>query len=296
MEYPNDLVEMELLWRDVQENFEPALGFVSRRNVRLLRVGGRYNPRPKDFLGIQQMFHGVFYNRFTRLDTGEVESWNLYPGLADRLAFQVRRRPPRPFQSGHSTYERLFAPFEISPGVVLPPGEYRFTRWTTNVATAGKRRLQASVKWSFGTYWSGHAEEVQTALTYKIPPRFIISLTTDQTFARLPQGNFVARIVSSQVNYAASPFLTFSNLIQYDNLSRNLGWQSRVRWIVRPGNDVFFVFNQGWIQDRTEATGSDSVRKTAKYLQSFSTPSGCEPRTGLAWFAMSVGRPRRRQW
>jgi hypothetical protein len=102
------------------------------------------------------------------------------------------------------------------------------------VATAGKRRLQASVKWLTGTYWSGYAEELQTTFSYKIPPRFVVSLSTDQTFARLPQGNFVARIVSSQVNYAASPFLTFSSLIQYDNLSRNLGWQSRVRWIGFP--------------------------------------------------------------
>jgi hypothetical protein len=272
VEYPNDLVEMELVWRDVQKNFEPALGFVSRRNVRLLRVGGRYAPRPKDFLGIQQMFQGAFYNRFTRLDSGETESWNLF--LVSPIDFH--------FKSGDNlhalfspdiTYERLFERFEISPSVFLPAGEYRYTRWTTNVATAGKRRLQMSVKWLTGTYWSGHAEELQTTLSFKIPPRFVVSLTTDQTFARLPQGNFVARIVSSQVNYAASPFLTFSNLIQYDNLSRNLGWQSRARWIVRPGNDLFLVFNQGWIQDRTEGNrfrfGAQDSKISAKFQYTF---------------------------
>jgi hypothetical protein len=40
--------------------------------------------------------------------------------------------------------------------------------------------------------------------------------------------------------------------VQYDNLSRNLGWQSRVRWILQPGRDVFFVLNQGWIQERPD--------------------------------------------
>jgi hypothetical protein len=88
-----------------------------------------------------------------------------------------------------------------------------------------------------------------TALTYKIPPRFTISFNTNQTFARLPQGDFSARILSSQVNYTVSPFLSFSNLIQYDNLSRNLGWQGRARWTLQPGSDVFFAFSQGWIQD-----------------------------------------------
>ena len=178
-----------LLWRDVQKNFEPALGFVSRRNVRLLRVGGRYNPRPKDFLGIQQMFHGVFYNRFTRLDNGEVESWNLF--LVSPIDWHFKSGDTlHALFSPDITYERLFAPFEISRAVFLPPGEYRFTRWTTNVATAGKRRLQASVKWLTGTYWSGHADELQTTLSYKIPPRFIISLHHRPDVCPIAAGQF----------------------------------------------------------------------------------------------------------
>ena len=33
----------------------------------------------------------------------------------------------------------------------------------------------------------------------------------------------------------------------------NLGWQSRVRWTPRSGNDLFFAFNQGWIQEDTDS-------------------------------------------
>lgn len=247
LEYPNDLVELELFSREMQENFRPALGFVSRRNVRLFRAGGRFNPRPR-FLNLQQMFHGVYYTRFTRLDNSQVESWTL----------DIIAPVDWHFRSGddvHSIFwpsvrhERLLEPFEIFSGIVLPPGEYRFTRWKNHVVTAAKRRWQLRAQWLLGAYWSGHADEVLTTVTYKIPPRFVISFDTNLTFARLPEGNFAARILSGQLDYAASPFLTFANLIQYDNLSRNLGWQSRVRWILRPGNDVFFVFAQGWIQD-----------------------------------------------
>ena len=250
--YPNDKFNPQIILREIQEDFRPALGFVQRRNVRLLRVGGGYNPRPKSLLGIQQLFHDVYYTRFTRLDNGEVESWDVYATLVDWH-----------FNSGDSlhalfdvnpTYERLFAPFEISPGVFLAEGEYRFTRWRHNVSTAQKRKVQASANWSFGPYWSGRADIVVTGLTFKIPPRFIATFSTNQTFARLPEGDFTARILSAQVGYTFSPFLSFSNLIQYDNLSRNLGWQSRARWTLEPGNDLFFVFSQGWIQE-DEADG-----------------------------------------
>ena len=118
-QYPNDKFDAQIIFREMQENFRPALGFVQRRNVRLLRLGASYNPRPRDFLGIQQMFHDVFFTRFTRLDNGQVESWDLYITpldwhfrSGDSLHSLVRREP---------TYERLFAPFQIFPGVVFLP-------------------------------------------------------------------------------------------------------------------------------------------------------------------------------
>jgi hypothetical protein len=246
--YPNDRFNAQVALRETQQNFRPALGFVQRDNVRMFRVAGSFNPRPRRFLNIQQMFHDVFYTRFTRLDNDEVESWDVWVTMIDWH-----------FRSGDNihglldvnpTYERLFEPFEISPGVVLPEGEYRFTRFKSSpVATAAKRRLSGSLNLYWGNYWSGKAEQVTTALTYKLPPKFTVTFNTNQTFARLPQGKFTARIFTSNVSYAASPSLSFSNLVQYDNRSRNLGWQSRVRWTLQPGNDLFIAFNQGWIHE-----------------------------------------------
>jgi hypothetical protein len=196
------------------------------------------------------MFHDVYYTRFTRLDYNQVESWDLYITPVDWH-----------LKSGDSlhalldfnpTYERVFEPFEISPRVILAPGEYRFTRFGSIFSTAAKRRLSGSVRLNWGNYWSGRAEQFTTSLTYKLPPRFTISVSANQTFARLPEGHFIARIFTSNVAYAASPRLSFSNLIQYDNRSRNLGWQSRIRWTLQPGSDLFFAFIQGWIQEEIE--------------------------------------------
>jgi hypothetical protein len=263
LDYPNDQLQLQFTWRDIPQNFRPALGFVQRRNVRLMRVGGSFNPRPKEFLGIQQMFNAVFFTRFTRLDTGEVESWDLFTTWVDwhfKSGDAIHR-----FFDPNPTYERLFAPFEIYPGVVLPPGEYRFVRWRTHFTTAQKRPLSGGFKVTFGPYWSGRADQYEINMTYKIPPRFTITLTTNQTFARLPEGHFAARILSTQVNYTASPFLTFSNLIQFDSVSRNLGWQSRARWTLVPGNDLFVVFSQGWLQD---VAGGYSFRAQESKLSS----------------------------
>jgi len=268
--YPNDKFNAQVAYREIQENFKPALGFVQRDNVRLFRAAGSYNPRPKNFLNVQQMFHDVYYTRFTRLDNGEVESWDLYVTLLDwHLRSGDNLHGMFDF---NPTYERLFEPFEISPGVHLLPGEYRFTRFRSNLlSTATKRRLSGSVNLTYGGYWSGTAEQVTTSLTYKLPPRFTVTASTNQTFARLPEGHFIARIFTSSISYAATPRLSLSNLVQYDNRSRNMGWQSRVRWTLQPGNDLFFAFNQGWIHENggNLRFRTEDSKVSAKFQYSF---------------------------
>ena len=193
----------------------------------------------------------MFFTHFTRLDNHETESWDLYVtwwdwhfNSGDNLHGMFDLNP---------TYERLFEPFEISPRVVLQPGEYRFTRFRSNViSTANKRPLSANLNFFWGNYWSGHAEQVVASVTFKLPPRLTMSLSTNQTFARLPEGHFTARITTSNINFTASPSLSFTNLIQYDNRSSNLGWQGRIRWTLKPGNDFFMAFNQGWVREEDE--------------------------------------------
>jgi hypothetical protein len=243
--YPNDLWNAGIEWGEIQENFQPELGFVMRGKTRKLRIDAVFSPRPKNFLNIRQMYHEFRFNRYFRLDYGKTESW------------QLRVAPVNyQFNSGDRVemnyapeFQRLFEKFEISQGVVLPAGDYRFNRYRLEFETASKRKWEAFATWWFGTYYSGNADQISATFAYKIAPHFQVSLGMNQTFARLKEGHFIARIYSLRADYSFTPFLTLYNLVQFDNATRNLGWQSRLRWIVKPGNDIFLVFNQGWIQD-----------------------------------------------
>jgi len=152
-----------------------------------------------------------------------------------------------------ANFERLFEPFAIAQQVTLPAGEYRFDRWCVQFNSASKRRWQFDYESWFGEFWSGRASQFETGIQYKIAPHFQTGISLQQTFAGLAEGDFVARLLVLKSDYSVSPLLTFFNLVQFDNEARNLGWQSRVRWTVRPGNDTFLVFGQGWLQD--EARG-----------------------------------------
>ena len=90
--------------------------------------------RGREFLNIQQIFHDFYYTQFTNLDNDLVESRDAYISLFDwhlRSGDSVHA-----ILDVNPVYERLFEPFEISPGVFLPPGEYRFTRFRSNRSDA----------------------------------------------------------------------------------------------------------------------------------------------------------------
>ena len=89
-----------------------------------------------------------------------------------------------------------------------------------------------------------------------------VVLQMERDEGSLPQGRFVTQLFSARVDYNASPNLTWSNLVQYDNITRILGFQSRFRWILKPGNDLFVVVIRGWFR-----------RPDGDYLPSFDTGS-----------------------
>jgi hypothetical protein len=247
--YPNDLWNVSVDWKKIGTNFRPALGFAPRTDVRKLNIEAEFGPRPKDFFNVRQMFQELIITRFVNLSHEQTESWRVFMAPV-KYDFNSGDH----FELNYAAqFERLFEPFEIAQGVTLPTGDYRFDRWCVQFNSASKRRWQFDHESWFGEFWSGHANQFETGFQYKVAPHFQTGITLEQTFARLAEGNFVAGLFVLRADYSVSPLLTFFNLVQFDNEGRNLGWQSRARWTLRPGNDAFLVFGQGWLHD--EARG-----------------------------------------
>jgi hypothetical protein len=60
------------------------------------------------------------------------------------------------------------------------------------------------------------------------------------------------------------------NNVQYDTVSAVAGWQSRFRWIVRPGNDIYVVYTHNWLDvPGSEGFTSQDKRIATKLLYTF---------------------------
>ncbi|HQZ40028.1 MAG TPA: hypothetical protein PLH72_13405, partial [Vicinamibacterales bacterium] len=80
-------------------------------------------------------------------------------------------------------------------------------------------------------------------------PGLRVNTSYEYNAVDLAQGSFDTKLLRVAVDTQFSPFMYLVNNIQYDSVSRVLGWQSRYRWIVRPGNDVFVVYTHNWVND-----------------------------------------------
>jgi hypothetical protein len=66
----------------------------------------------------------------------------------------------------------------------------------------------------------------------------------------LPHGTqtFTTRIITTSIDWVFSSKLSWTNLIQYDNVSEIAGVNMRLNWIPEAGREVFFVINHN-LQD-----------------------------------------------
>jgi hypothetical protein len=85
-------------------------------------------------------------------------------------------------------------------------------------------------------------------VTVKPNTHVAISAQAERNDVTLPEGRFFTEILTIRADYNFTPNISWANLTQYDNESRVAGWQSRFRWILRPGNDLFLVVNRGWFR------------------------------------------------
>jgi hypothetical protein len=70
-------------------------------------------------------------------------------------------------------------------------------------------------------------------------------LSSEWNQVDLDAGSFSSNVYRLTGEAQFSPFVTIVNNFQYDTL----GWQSRFRWIVTPGNDVYVVYTHNWLDD-----------------------------------------------
>ena len=245
VDYPNDLIDCFHALNQFGEALNPGLGFLPRPGIRKLDAVCRVKPRPGRegrLRWIRQAFVEHQYHHVSN-ERGQTESWSflsspiglqLDSGDRFNLAFQPE-------------FELLTAPFQIARGVTLPVGAYRFNRFRGEFSTSDHRPWQLGSSTWFGAFYDGRLLQQSDYLHYTTRGgRWQTGVSIDQNFGRLREGNFIQRLVQVNVARAFHPNLILTSFFQYDTQAASLGNNLRLRWTIRPGNDLFVVWNRNW--------------------------------------------------
>ncbi len=249
--YPNDLINISSTYAWYGEALDPGLGYMMRQGIQTGFLELSYNPRPKKgFLGeyVRQFFFSVTGDFYWKLD-GALETSTL---SFEPLKFML--------ESGESfsaqmtvNHDVLPFDFEVADGVTLASGAYDYTNFSFNFESANHRPLVFELGGKVGQFYSGNLTELTAEVTYNFKGNFALSFDTDIVSGNLPEGKFKEHVYQLKLDYYFSPDLGFMNYIQYDDVSHVLGWSSRFRWEITPGNFIYFVYNKNW-EKRWEPT------------------------------------------
>ncbi|MGC3980445.1 MAG: DUF5916 domain-containing protein [Steroidobacteraceae bacterium] len=230
-------------YTEIGENFRPALGFVNRTGMRETYGYTGYKYRPTTG-GVQLISTDINASRTTDLrNVVQSEAINskvlsLTSRANDQLSLNV-----------NSKREVLTAPFNLPFGNAVPVGDYRFTMTSLVLQTAVDRKLSGSLDIGAGGFYDGQQQHLGSSLTWLPSPHFSGGLSYDQTNIKLHESRFTTRIYSVNATVAFNSAWAWFNLVQFDNVSRQLGLNSRLRWIPKPGAQVYVVVNMGAIND-----------------------------------------------
>ena len=230
--------------QDIEENYHPAAGFLLRKNVRHLNPMIQWLPRIERGF-VRTWFTELRADYYETLDGGELESRQI-----EVSPIGMRTTGEDRWRLGYlGETENLVEPFEVSPGVVIPPGYYEFDAVRLAIYSNQSRLFGLRSRITVGDFYTGTQVSGRTTINFKFSKH--VQTETRWVFndIELPQGAFDVGLYSQLVNFTFTPNLRLNTILQYNDLSGDLGTNIRLHWIYKPGSDLFVVYNENWMAE-----------------------------------------------
>ncbi len=262
IDYPNDTWDLKFTFQRIGDGFDPSMGFVPRRGIYRFEAGAKWDLRPSwSWLRIirNELFPSVVFD----LD-GKWESYRVFTAPLNwhfeggqRLEFNV-------VPEG----ERLVEAFGIADGVEIQPGSYHWVRYRVEGGLPPSAKISPRATLWFGPFYDGSLEQLDVRVNINPAPIATFELGLIRNTGRLSAGPFKQELLRGRVRLNLSPDLELASFIQYDNESREIGANTRLRWTFDPLGDLFVIYNHN-IQDLTDRWELTSNQLLIKFQYAF---------------------------
>ena len=242
-DYPNDKADIVLRLDRIEAAYDPALGFVAQRGIHRVAGNTSFTPRPRK--------RNKYIRRYEFNLAGYDLVWGINGGL-DNASFNIKPFGLQ-FQNGDrvevTARRRFDAPaetFGLFTGAQVAPGQYWWTRAEMQYQGAEPRAVKLQLTASTGQFYDGTSSDISASIRLRRAPHVLLTLDGQISDVSLPNARFTANTVRLRGDYAFNPRLNTTLFAQWDNQSQRASTNARVRWTVKPGSDLYVVWNSGW--------------------------------------------------
>jgi hypothetical protein len=222
----------------VGENFNPEVGFVRRTGLRKPSVGYRRRFFFDNNKWIRSIEPHTSINQWFSIDDNEKES--------DFQHFHFTTRQPGGGQLGvafNRNFERLDEPFEISPGVIIPVGAYRYEELAFSYQSDPSRMLFVRLNYAFGNFYDGDFVNYTAGLGYRPNAKISLIGTYDKNKIKMPHGDFDTELIGMRFNWSFTPKSYLQAFSQYNSVTREVGHNIRFALLSTSSSGLFVVYN-----------------------------------------------------
>ena len=225
-------------YREVARDFNPTVGFLTRRDYRRPSGLVMYRYRPDDLLGLLELRPHVSYTGYWKPD-GFQESGRLH------VDNHWQWRSGWELHTGvNFTNEGVIDPFEIYPGVIVPRGSYDNAEAQLVGFTNQGAPISLETRVTAGGFFGGSRVSLGTELRGRIGDRFNAFVNYQRNDVTLPTGDFATNLVRMRLSYSFTTSLYVQALVQYNDLIDNWSTNLRFAWLQAANSGLYVVYNE----------------------------------------------------
>ena len=234
------------------EGFESDLGFIRRKGIfkNYFRYERRFWLKNKKIRSINVI------SSLAYIDKPENESLitdrNYRLGL--QFDFNSMAGIDISLRKDYTHLEDSFNPlrsFAVNP---LPANSnYNYSYLEFGYKNDQRKKISYRFEFNNGDFYNGKRMSLRTQFNYRFEPVFQSSFNLSINKISLPEfyGDGKLILATSKFNLTFNKSLFWMNYLQYSNVSKNFGINSRLQWRFAPLSDLYIVFNDNYLYENS---------------------------------------------
>ncbi|GMM84354.1 hypothetical protein MTsN2n4_15810 [Pseudoalteromonas sp. MTN2-4] len=263
LELPNDTFYWRTRYQHIGEDYNPSLGFVSRKGIEYSEHVTHYRVRPSE--GVLSEHLNFFMFVAGRFATHNLEG----ELLSERITFQPLSFQTKNSDSFRIAYnrktEKLVQDWAFSDSISYKAGEHKFDSWQFVASTGTQRPFYTTFTVNYGEHFSADLVDYYANLYYQPNRHVYLNVGRGSYYYEQSNNKYAVHRSHIRLNVAINADWSWNTLLQHNTRSERFSLFSRLRYQSAPdelyqisiakGYDV----SEGW-SDRVETNDETSLK------------------------------------